>query len=316
MVVYDGSMVGNEGAAFLRVGVIGMGSVGPVLAAAFQQAGHTLVGVSARSEVSRERADAIVPGVRFLDPSRLVPDCDLVVFTVADRDIAPLVSELAAAGAFHSGQLVAHVSGAHGLAVLQAAQAAGAIPLALHPAQTFSGTSLDLQRLRGVHWAVNAPRVLQAVAQALVLDLGGVPHVIPDEARPLYHAALAHGANHLVILLTQALRALKAAGINDPEEFARPLFEAAFERAMVEGEAGLSGPVRRGDTDTVAAHLQALEHGPLQHKDDMDPALPYDDLAEVPLCYQALALAASQRLYGLGKLDDKQYSALRETLRK
>lgn len=315
-VVYDSDMseIGGNPSPSLRVGVIGMGAVGPILAAAFRQAGHTLVGVSARSETSRERVDAILPGVAVVPPAQLVPDCDLVVLSVRDQEIAPLVAELAQTQAFQPGQLVAHVSGAHGLDVLQPAVCAGAIPLALHPAQTFSGTSLDLQRLPGTHWAVNAPQPLLAVAQALVLDLGGVPHVLPDSARPLYHAALAHGANHLVIVLTQAIRALRMAGLDDPAAFAEPLFKAAFDRALREGETGLSGPVARGDFPTVAMHLEALRSGPVLHKDDLDPALPFDDLADVPDSYRALARAATQRLSQRGGLSSHQREQLRKIL--
>lgn len=308
------SEIGVCSSPALRVGVIGMGAVGPILAAAFAQAGHTLVGVSARSKNSRERVDAILPGVAVVSPAQLVPECDLVVLTVRDQDIAPLVTDLAQAQVFQTGQLVAHVSGAHGLDVLQPATAVGAIPLALHPAQTFSGTSLDLQRLPGVHWVVNAPRALLAVAQALVLDLGGVPHVLPDSARPLYHAALAHGANHLVVLVSQALRALRMAGLDDPAAFAEPLFKTAFERALREGEAGLSGPVVRGDSQTVAAHLRALQNGSVLDKDDLDPALPFDDLADVPDSYRALARAAAQRLRQRGSLSPTQYDQLRTIL--
>lgn len=308
------SDIGVVSSPALRVGIIGMGAVGPILAAAFAQAGHTLVGVSARSQTSQERVDAILPGVAVASPVQLVPECDLVVFTVRDKDIAPLVTDLAQAQVFQTGQLIAHVSGAHGLDVLQPATAVGAIPLALHPAQTFSGTSLDLQRLPGVHWAVNAPRALLAVAQALVLDLGGVPHVLPDSARPLYHAALAHGANHLVIVVSQALRALRMAGLDDPAAFAEPLFKTAFDRALREGEAGLSGPLVRGDSQTVAAHLRALQNGSVLDKDDLDPALPFDDLADVPDSYRALARAGTQRLRQRGSLSSAQFDQLRNVL--
>ena len=291
-----------------------MGSVGPVLAAAFQRAGHTLVGVSARSSASRERADSIVPGVAFLEPADLVAGCDLVLLCVRDREIADLVDALALAGAFRAGQLVAHVSGAFGLEVLDAAARVGAVPLAIHPAQTFSGTSLDLQRLHGTHWAVSAPVALVAVAQALVLDLGGVPHVLPDAARPLYHAALAHGANHLVTLVSQSLRVLAVAGIDDPAAFAEPLLRAALERVLVEGDSGLSGPVLRGDVATVSGHLAALSAGGWRDRADLDPALPYDDLADVPDAYRAMARATAMRVHARGGLTDAQFQEIHTAL--
>lgn len=298
----------------LCFGVIGMGAVGSVLAAAWRQAGHKLVGVAARSENSRERAEAMLPGVQFFTPAELCAQVDLLVFTVRDAELADSVEDLAQEGAFRAGQLVAHTAGAFGLEVLAPAAKLGAIPLSLHPAQTFSGTSLDLQRLHGCSWAVNAPLALLPVAQALVLDIGGIPQVLSDVARPLYHAALAHGANHLVTLVTQALRALQVAGIDNPASFVEPLLKTALERALHEGEAGLSGPISRGDVTTVAKHLRALENGSRRNPEDLDPALPRDDLADLPATYRALAWATAMRVFQRGGISPAQITQIQAVL--
>lgn len=301
-------------AVSLRFGVVGMGSVGPVLAAAWKQAGHTLVGVSARSESSHERAEAMLSGVTFWDATELSRRVDLLVLTVRDSELASLVDRLAHEGAFRAGQLVAHTAGAFGLEILSPAAESGAIPLALHPAQTFSGTSLDLARLHGCSWAVNAPLALMSVAQALVLDIDGVPQVLADSARPLYHAALAHGANHLVTLVTQTLRVLRVAGIENPAEFVEPLMKAALERALQEGEAGLSGPIKRGDVDTISKHLQALQKGSWRETEDADPTLPRDDLADLSESYRALVMATAQRVYEHNEITETQFQAILKSL--
>lgn len=298
----------------LRFGVIGMGAVGPVLAAAWRQAGHQLMGVAARSASSRERAEAMLPGVKFCTPLELATQVDLLVFTVRDAELSGLVDNLAQEGVFRAGQLVAHTAGAFGLEILSPAVKAGAIPLALHPALTFSGTSLDLPRLQGCSWAVNAPLALLPVAQALVLDIGGIPHVLADAARPLYHAALAHGANHLVTLVTQALRVLQAAGIDNPASFVEPLLKTALERALHEGEAGLSGPISRGDAATVAKHLRALENGSWRNPEDLDPALPHDDLADLLDTYRVLAAATAARVFQRGGITPTQYKEIQTGL--
>ncbi|WP_298635058.1 DUF2520 domain-containing protein, partial [uncultured Mobiluncus sp.] len=99
-----------------------------------------------------------------------------------------------------------------------------------------------------------------------------------------------------------------------PAAYVEPLFKAAFDRALQEGEAGLSGPVVRGDSQTVALHLKALQDGPVLDKDDLDPALPFDDLADVPDSYRALAQAAAQRLRLRGNLSPTQFDQLRKIL--
>lgn len=242
----------------LGVGIIGMGHVGPVIGSALRAAGHAIVGVTASSEASRERADAMLPGIPILDVRTLVERCELVVIAIPDDEIGPLVEGLATLKAWQPGQLVVHVSGAHGVGVLAPAQSCGAITLAIHPAMTFTGTSVDVARLVGTPFAVTAAAPVLPIAQALVVEMGGEPVVVAEEARTLYHAALAHGANFLVTLLAQAQDTLRAAGVEDPGAYLRPLCEAALDRVLRDGSAGLSGPILRGDAGTISAHLRAL----------------------------------------------------------
>ena len=78
---------------------------------------------------------------------------------------------------------------------------------------------------------------------------------VPEARRTLYHAGLAHGANHLVTLVTEAMELLAAAGADDPAATLRPLLTAALDNALEHGDAALTGPIVRGDVDTVRAHL-------------------------------------------------------------
>jgi predicted short-subunit dehydrogenase-like oxidoreductase (DUF2520 family) len=82
---------------------------------------------------------------------------------------------------------------------------------------------------------------------------------VPEEMRTLYHAGLAHGANHLVTLVTEAMEILSAAGAEDPASTLRPLLTAALDNALAQGDAALTGPIVRGDLGTVEAHLRDIE---------------------------------------------------------
>lgn len=241
-----------------KVGVIGMGAAGPGLASAMRAAGHQISGVTARSEESRERAEAALPGVPVLPAEEVARQSEVLVLAVPDSKIEPLVAELVSRGAIRPGQVVAHLSGAQGLAPLAAAAAIGAIPIALHPAMTFTGTSLDVRNLQGTPVAYTAGPVAQPIAQSLIESIGGVPFFVEDQNRQLYHAALAHGSNHMVTLIAQASEALAAAGVDEPEQTLAPLARASLERAIAEGIDGLTGPVKRGDWQTVKAHRAAL----------------------------------------------------------
>ncbi len=244
--------------ASLRVGVVGAGRVGAVLAARLHSSGHRVVAVAGESDASRARIADLLPGLEPQRPSAVARACDLLLLTVPDDMLPNVVRVLADSGALHPGQLVAHTSGRHGLAVLEPARAVGARPLALHPALTFTGTRLDLDRLPGCVVGLTCGPAEREVAEALVADLGARPTWVPEEMRTLYHAGLAHGANHLVTLVTEAMEMLAAAGVDDPAGTLRPLLGAALDNALADGDAALTGPIVRGDVGTVTAHLADL----------------------------------------------------------
>ncbi|MGW1885803.1 Rossmann-like and DUF2520 domain-containing protein [Streptomyces sp. NPDC001970] len=249
--------------ARLAVGVVGAGRVGPALAASLRLAGHRPVAVSGVSDASRRRAAVLLPDVPLVAPAEVLARAELVLLTVPDDALPGLVEGLAETGAVRPGQLLVHTSGRYGTTVLDPARRAGALPLALHPAMTFTGTSVDVQRLAGCSFGVTAPAELRLAAEALVIEMGGEPEWIEEEARPLYHAALAIGANHLVTLVAQSMELLRAAGVSSPDHMLGPLLGAALDNALRSGDAALTGPVARGDAGTVAAHVAELrKHAP------------------------------------------------------
>jgi predicted short-subunit dehydrogenase-like oxidoreductase (DUF2520 family) len=238
-----------------RVGVIGAGRVGAVLAAALRAAGHEVVAAAGESDASRRRIETLLPDVPVLRPSAVARASDLLMLTVPDDMLPNVVAMLSASGAIRDDQVVLHTSGRHGLAVLAPAAGRGARVLAIHPAMTFTGTQVDLSRLAGCSFGVTAGLGEQALAERLVADLGGRITWVPEDKRTLYHAALAHGANHLVTLVTEAAEMLAASGAEDPAGTLRPLLAAALDNALDLGDTALTGPIVRGDVETVRDHL-------------------------------------------------------------
>jgi predicted short-subunit dehydrogenase-like oxidoreductase (DUF2520 family) len=297
-----GSDVGSRPGR-LGVGVVGVGRVGAVLGSALRAAGHSVVGVSAVSQASRERAEVLLAGVPVLPVPDVVERAELVLVTVPDDALSDLVAGLAATGAWQPGQLVVHTSGRYGWRVLEPATKSGAIPLALHPAMTFTGTSMDLVRLADCVFGVTAPAPVLPIAQALVVEMGAEPVVVAEEARPLYHAALAHGANHLVTLVAQSLELLRRAGVEHPDRVLAPLLSAALDNALRSGDAALTGPVARGDAGTVAAHVATI-----------GAAEAGGDTAGVLETYRALARATADRSLAAGRLSADAAEALLEAL--
>jgi len=238
-----------------RIGVVGAGRVGAVLAAALRSAGHEITAVAGESAASRTRAETLLPGVHVDKPTAVARSCDVLLLTVPDDMLGNVVTMLSASGAIRSGQYVVHTSGKHGVSVLAPAVRRGALGLAMHPAMTFTGTDLDLARLPGCMFGVTAGPDTGELAEQLVGDLGGRMMRVAEDRRTLYHAGLAHGANHLVTLVAQAMDLLRASGADDPAGTLRPLLSAALENALSYGDAALTGPIVRGDVETVRAHL-------------------------------------------------------------
>lgn len=232
----------------LGVGILGSGRVGPVLGAALAGAGHAVVGVSAVSEDSKERAEAILPGAPILTIPELVERSELVLIAIPDEEIAPLVAGLAAAGVWQPGQLVAHTSARFGTDVLRPAQSAGAIPLALHPAIAFTGTSLDLARLRESYFAVTAPAPVLPIAQALVMEMGAEPVVVAEEDRAAYAEAISTATEFSRSIVAQSSAILSRIGVDNPGAYLSSLVRSAVDNALASPGSPLPPEIDGGRT--------------------------------------------------------------------
>jgi predicted short-subunit dehydrogenase-like oxidoreductase (DUF2520 family) len=285
--------------ARLAIGVVSAGRVGSALGAALAAAGHTVVAASGVSRDSVRRAEEL--GAPVLPPDQVAGMADLVLLAIPDDALAGTVRGLAAVGAIKPGQIVVHTSGAHGVDVLAPAAERGALPLALHPAMTFTGRPEDLQRIAACGFAVTAPTGDEAawhVGEALVVEMGAEPIRVPQHARPLYHAALTHGANHLVTLVADATDLLHGAGIDAADRLLGPLLSAALDNALRHGDRALTGPVVRGDVGTVRVHVKTLR--------EAEPAaLP---------AYRAMARRTAERAMAAGLLPAPAATELTELL--
>jgi predicted short-subunit dehydrogenase-like oxidoreductase (DUF2520 family) len=282
--------------ARLKVGIISAGRVGTALGVALERADHVVVASSAISHASRQRAQRRLPDTPVVAPPDVAASAELLLLAVPDSELAGLVSGLAATSAVRPGTIVAHTSGANGVGIL-APLTPHCIPLAIHPAMTFTGSDEDISRLPDTCFGITAADdVGYAIGQSLVLEMGGEPFCVREDARVLYHAALAHAGNHIVAVLADALEALRAAlrgsellgqqTIDDQpggiaERIIGPLARAALENTLQRGQAALTGPVARGDAAAVAQHLAAL--------DQVDP--------ELANAYRVNALRTAQRAH-------------------
>lgn len=277
-----------------RVGVIGVGRVGSVLAARLAAVGHPVSVIGGRTPVETLRSRPLLTGVEIA-PSlhHLVEHGDLLVLAVPDDRIADVVRDLVPV--VGPGQVVIHTSGAHGTRILAPVAARGARVLAVHPAMTFTTTSTDLPP--GCMFAVTCSNDDAEIARTIVDELGGTIARIAESDRAAYHAALTHGANHLCTVVNQAMDQLRAViGDADPSALLRPLLTTALDNTLAHGDDALTGPVSRGDVATVRSHLAAIHDRRIRDS------------------YRALAAATTDRAERSGRIDAAGAAAMHRAL--
>lgn len=290
-------MVDGLRPARLSVGIISAGRVGTALGVALERAEHVVVACSAISVPSRERAARRLPDTAIVPVHEVAARAELLLLAVPDAELAALIGGLASTGSVRPGTIVVHTSGANGIGILAPLTELGCLPLAIHPAMTFTGSDEDIDRLSDACFGVTAAdEIGYAIGQSLVLEIGGEPFRVREDARTLYHAALAHAGNHLITVVLDAIEALRDALrgqellgqelIGDApgglaERIVAPLALASLENALQRGQTALTGPVARGDAAAVARHLGALT--------ETDPALAQ--------AYRANSLRTAQRAH-------------------
>jgi len=216
-----------------RLRVVGAGRAGRSLAVALERAGWDVVGLLGRSD----------PLAAALDGT------DLLVLATPDAAIG----EVAAAVTPDSRAVIAHLAGSRGLEALRPHQRVAA----LHPLVALPSPAVGAERLAAGTWFALAGDPL---AQQVVSDLGGRWFVVADADRAAYHAAAALASNHLVALFGQVERI--AGAISVPAEAYLELARSTLDNlALLGAAAALTGPVARGDWETVARHLAAIDPG-------------------------------------------------------
>ncbi|MDY5584685.1 MAG: DUF2520 domain-containing protein [Arcanobacterium sp.] len=278
----------------MGIGIISAGKVGAALGSGLRSLGHTITGAYASSDASIERLETMLPGVPNLQIEEIVSRSEVVLLAVPDDQLAPLISGLAKLNLWQPGQILIHTAGRYGTEVFAPVRNSGAIGIAMHPAMTFTGTSLDVARLQGCPFAITAPAAFQAIGIAIAAELGGEPVVIAEGDRIGYHAALAYSANYLVTLVNEGMTALRELGIPDSGAYLRPLLSAALEGALSSGDALQTGPIVRGDYGTVAAHLAVI--------DEMAEGI--SNLKNWPENYRQLGKATIDRAHERGIVSD------------
>ncbi len=246
-----------------KIGIIGYGRVGRVLARGFVEAGYVLSGVVLRNETADEfiRKNALKVGSEIED---LPGDIDFLVVAVQDSKIAIVAEEIARCSRLKKGAVVAHTAGALSADVLAPVEKSGLKRLGWHPLQTFALND-DAGILKGIPFGMDGDEEALAIGEKIATDLGGIPLRIKPEKRIEYHLAAVISSNLITGLFAIAGDLFKEciAGKENDGSSLVPLLRKTVENIERTGAPdALTGPIVRGDVDTVRSHLRILKDKP------------------------------------------------------
>jgi predicted short-subunit dehydrogenase-like oxidoreductase (DUF2520 family) len=241
-----------------RIALIGAGRVGTAVAELMRRRGHLIVGVASATAGSAVRASERLEAPAF-DATTDLPPCELVLIATPDAAIAGVAR--AVSSRMEPGTVVVHFAGSLGIDVLSSVTDVGGLPCALHPVQACPDVDTAVARLPGSAWGVTCSHGLEEWASALIeRDLEGVPVLVHESERPLWHAAAVTTSNGIAALLATGEAMLAAMGVECPHRVLGPLAAGTVANARDGGggAATLTGPVARGEVETVARHLDRL----------------------------------------------------------
>ncbi len=246
----------------MNVALIGTGRLGASLARALPPETFSIAALHDRNGAAARRCQRRIGRGRVVrTAAEAAAAGDVILLCVPDGAVAAVAAELAEAPLHWRGKIVLHTSGALSSQTLGPLKRAGAAVGSMHPAQSFAGPETPPSRFRGVFFAVEGDPKAVAAARRLARSVGGRPFPIRAGDKALYHAACSLASNMLVPLFDRACALLEKTGIR-PRDAARillPLVEGTVENLKgLDRALALTGPIARGDEETVRLHLEAL----------------------------------------------------------
>ncbi len=285
------------------VAIIGAGRVGSSVGRLLATAGYPVVSVAARTRDSAERAASFIgSGTPTTDAAGAAAKAELVFITTPDGVIREVCETIAASGKLKHGAIVIHMSGAHSLDLLDAAKAAGARRAVIHPLQSLASREQGVKNLSGSYFRIEADPEALETARTIVNALGGVELAMPawrqdKESAVLYHAGAVAVSNYFVALVDYGLKFYQALGADKKEALKAvlPLIKGTLHNIESLGTPdALTGPISRGDVQTVRDHLDAMQKR----------------TPELVSLYKALARQTVQAAQDKGSIDQRKADEL------
>jgi len=242
--------------------IVGCGKLGTTLGKFLSGAGYQAAGFSSKSLASAKNAAATAGSESFSQvPWEITKNADVVFLTTPDGLIADTCAVISKNSGFRKDAVVLHCSGAHPSTILSSAKSCDARTGSLHPLQSFASTVLSGNPFKDIIMSVEGDLAAVETGKTIANDLGANSLTIKTEAKTLYHASAVVASNYLVALFDLAFRLIGQAGISGQDAFdvLKPLVQGTLGNIEKVGvEKALTGPISRGDVETVERHLKEI----------------------------------------------------------
>ncbi|WP_419419732.1 Rossmann-like and DUF2520 domain-containing protein [Legionella sp. D16C41] len=248
----------------LHFNLIGAGRLGKNLALSLSSAGHLLKAIFNKQVITANQACSTLNSGKAVAYLSDLPQADIIFITTPDDVIEEIVLELASKKIIKPGSIAVHCSGVLNSDILKPLQAQGCFIASLHPLKAFRADTLDKNSFNNCDCALEGDNQATQVLSMLFKPLGANLVTIMPDKKPLYHAAAVFASNYLVTLALQALHLFKEVGIKEQE--AKPIIARLMHTSLanIQDAANLStaltGPLARGDVNTIVKHLKAQKY--------------------------------------------------------
>jgi len=247
------------------IAIIGYGKVGRILIRAFINAGYALKMVVDSRSSSIDSSGLRRHQIPYVNQiSQLPQDIEFLLICVPDNAIMSVVHELVKSPFNLENKVIAHTAGAFSHQILNRVRESGALPLAWHPFQTFTGDE-GQELLHGITIGMDGDPEAIRVGERIAIDLGAIPLTITPEMRPLYHLSGVFACNFMTALAGISVDMLMQGGMDERQAYQAlgPLMTSTVRNIVTKGlPEAITGPLIRGDDKTIEVHQQVLADNP------------------------------------------------------
>ncbi|MCR5201953.1 MAG: DUF2520 domain-containing protein [Lachnospiraceae bacterium] len=243
----------------MKLGFIGAGKVGTTLGKVFSEAGLEVVGFYSRTKESAEESATFTGTKLYDDAEDLVKASDTLFITVSDAAIKDVWDYIARFDI--KNKIICHCSGALSSDIFKDSKNSGAHVCSIHPIFAFSDKFSIYKQFNNVNFTLEGDSEAVSTIEELLTGLGHKVRIIPSDKKVLYHAAMVYASNLVVGIINESVELLKECDFSEEEGYlaieklAKTNLDSVFARGC---EGALTGPVERGDYETVNRHRDAI----------------------------------------------------------